>query len=119
MQLALDKGTGDLIKPVGGGVARVSDGRFVVQQVQSKLSTLLGEWIFDTSIGWVNREDFNKVYDLFDIELRARNIIINTQNVLEILSLTSTVTNRVLTVTFSARTTFGEINLDIPWGIGG
>ena len=118
MQLALSKSTGDLIKTVGGGVTRVSEGRFVVQQVQSKLSTLLGEWLLDRKVGWVNRKDFNKDYDLYDIEIRARDIIIGTKNVLEVISLSSKVVDRILTVTFTARTTYGVIDLSIPWGVG-
>jgi hypothetical protein len=117
MHLALDKATGDLFKPDGGGVTRVSEGRFVVQQVQSKLSTLLGEWLLDSTIGWVNRDDFVRDYDLFDIEFRARRIIINTQGVLELLSLSSVYKNRTVTISFTARTLYGEINLEVPWGI--
>jgi hypothetical protein len=119
MHLALDKATGDLIKTEGGGVTRVDKGRFVVQQVQSKLSTLLGEWALDTDIGWVNSEDFVRDYDLYDIESRAVDIIVSTQGVLEVLSLDSVVKDRILTITFAASTTYGEINLEVPWGLGG
>jgi hypothetical protein len=117
MQLALDKNTNDLIKPAGGGVARVEEGRFVVQQVQSKLQTLLGEWALDSSVGWVQREDFVRNYDLFDLESRASRIIIRTQGVQEILTLSSVVRSRVATLSFTARTVYGEIKLDVPWGI--
>lgn len=117
MHLALDKNTGDLIKPIDGGVARVKEGRFVVQQVQSKLSTLLGEWALDRSIGWVNEEDFVRDYDLFEIEMRARDIIIETKGVLEVLELYSVIEGRIVTVIFTARTIYGEINLEVPWGI--
>ncbi len=117
MHLALDKTTGDLFKPDGGGLTRVDEGRFVVQQVQSKLLTLLGEWALDSTVGWVNRDDFVRDYDLFDIEMRARNIIITTQGVLEITSLSSVYSNRTVTVSFTARTIYGEINLEVPWGI--
>jgi hypothetical protein len=114
-QLAIDKSTYDLIKPVGGGVARVEDGRFTVQQVTSKLNTFLGEWSLDPSVGWLNFEDFKKSYDLFSIENRARRIILGTQGVKEILNLEVVVEKRVLTLSFSARTIYGEIDLDIPW----
>lgn len=116
-QLAIDKTTGDLFKPVGGGVTRVTDGRFVVQQVQSKLRTLLGEWMLDTSVGWLNFDDFKKNYNLADIESRAREIILGTQGVLSIETLSSTYSGRVLTMSFVALTTFGEIDLTIPWGV--
>jgi hypothetical protein len=115
MQLALDKATGDLMKPIGGGVSRVSEGRFVVQQVQSKLSVLLGEWPLDRSIGWVNMADFVKNYNIYSIERRARQIILNTKGVLVIDTLSIDVTARVLTLTFTARTIHGNIELSVPW----
>lgn len=115
MQLALDKATGDLMKPTGGGVTRVSEGRFVVQQVQSKLSVILGEWALDPSIGWVNQADFKKNYNVYSIERRARQIILGTKGVLAIDTLSIDVTARVLTLTFTARTTYGTIDLSVPW----
>ena len=117
MYLALDKATGDLIKPVDGGVARVSDGRFIVQQVQCKLRTFLGGWVLDKSIGWLEFSDFEKNYDAFSIETRARSIILNTDGVLGITSLDSTYSNRTLTLSFTAETIYGVIDLTIPWGV--
>jgi len=114
-QLALDKVTNDLFKPVGGGVTRVTDGRFVIQQVQSKLKTILGEWLLDSNVGWVNEKDFDRNYDLFDIENRARSIILSTQGVLNIINLTSTYNSRVLEIQFSARTIHGTIDITVPW----
>jgi hypothetical protein len=115
MQLALDKATGDLMKPIGGGISRVSEGRFVVQQVQSKLSVLLGEWVLDRSIGWVNMKDFVRDYNIYSIERRARQIILSTKGVLVIDTLSIDVTARVLTLTFTARTIHGIIDLSVPW----
>tara|TARA_R110002153_G_scaffold49927_1_gene140743 strand:+ start:2017 stop:2367 length:351 start_codon:yes stop_codon:yes gene_type:complete len=115
MQLALDKSTGDLIKGVNGGVERVDKGRFTVQQVQSKLRTWLGEWRLNPTIGWVNFDDFNKSYDQFDIETRARRIILETQDVLAIDSMEVTYKNRKLSILFEAKTTYGTISLTVPW----
>jgi hypothetical protein len=115
MQLALDKATGDLMKPTGGGITRVSKGRFVVQQVQSKLSVLLGEWPLDRSIGWVNMADFVRNYNIYSIERRARQIILSTKGVLVIDTLSIDVAARVLTLTFTARTIHGNIELSVPW----
>ncbi len=116
MYLALDKASHDLILRDGGGVERVTDGRFVVQQVQSKLRTWLGEWVLDPTVGWLNLEDFNKNYNISDIERRARQIILGTQDVLTIISMSSTYSKRTLTLQFKARTTYGDIDLTIPWG---
>ena len=115
--LALDKETGDLILADGGGVERVSDGRFVVQQVQSKLRTWLGEWVLDQDIGWLAASDLDRNYNLASIERRARTIILNTQDVLSINSLSSTYSNRTLLIKFNAHTAFGTIDVTVPWGI--
>lgn len=115
MHLALNKATNDLYKPEGGGVTRVRRGRFVVQQVQSKLKTLLSEWILDRSIGWVGLKDFKKGYKKYLLEDRARLIILNTQGVESIISLSSEYSNRVLTLSFKAQTIYGEIDLTVPW----
>ena len=115
MYLALDKTTNDLIKDPNGGVFRVSDGRFVVQQVQSKLLTWLNEWILDPSVGWVNQLDFEKNYNQSDIERRAREIILGTQGVISIDSLSATYSQRKLTIVFTAQTVYGKIDLTIPW----
>ena len=110
--LALDKATHDLIKG-----SRVSEGRYTVQQCESRLRVVLGEWALDSTEGWINFDDFGKNYDLFDLETRARVIILGTKGVNSILSLTSTYTNRKLTITFTADTQYGVISLIVPWGI--
>ena len=115
--LALDKSTGDLYKPEGGGVLRVSNGRFVVQQVQCKLRTWLNEWVLDTSIGWLNEKDFEKNYDQSLIERRARQIILSTKGVLSINSLSTSYSKRKLNLHFSANTIYGNFDLTVPWGI--
>lgn len=115
--LALSKETHDLIKPFGGGVSRVNEGRFVVQQVKSKLRTWLGEWALDPTRGWVNQEDFERNYSLADLERRARVIILETDGVLSIVSLISSYSNRKLTLEFKAKTKYGTIDLIVPWGV--
>ena len=115
IHLALDKTTGDLILQDGGGVSRVTDGRFVVQQVQSKLRTSLGEWALDPTVGWLELSDFDRGFQQFDIETRARRIILQTQDVLAVDELVATYNARKLSIAFTARTVFGEISLTVPW----
>ena len=115
MYVALGKQTGDLILSAGGGIERVTGGRFVTQQVQCKLRTLLGEWIPDKKIGWLSRDDFEKNYDAFEIEKRARTIILETEGVLIINNLKSTYSQRKLSITFNATTVYGDIDLTVPW----
>lgn len=116
MQLALEEETNDLIKGATGGVVRVADGRFVVQQVRSKLQTALGGWLLDSSKGWVEQGDFVKDYNLHSLEARAREIILGTNGVLEIESLVVSIRNRLALIEFRAKTVFGFINLQVPWG---
>ena len=116
MYLALDSKTNDIYKPVGGGVTRITnEGRFVVQQVRCKLRTWLGEWLLDQSKGWLSHEDFEKNYDAFNLEFRAREIILATQGVLAIDEINSSYSNRKLTITFKARSIYGIIELTVPW----
>ena len=116
MHLALDKSTGDLMKPVGGGITRCEEGRFVVQQVQSKLRTALGEWALDPSVGWLSATDYEKNFNKPALETRARKIILATQGVSAINSLSSSLAGRKLYLTFSATTVYGVIDLTVAWG---
>jgi len=115
--LALDKATNDLILPSSGGVERTSDGRFVVQQVSSKLKTWLGEWAINPTLGWINTNDFKKDYNLFDIEDRAKVIVLGTQGVQSVTSISSELVNRTLFLYITAETIYGEIKLTVPWGV--
>lgn len=116
-QMALGYETNDLIKVVGGGIARVDKGRFVVQLVKNKLLTTLGEWLLDPRKGWINLDDFRRNPDLFDIEIRVRNIILSVNGVQRIDTLNLDLSNRKLNLTFTATTIYGGIELDIPWSI--
>ena len=115
MQLAVDKITNDLILSDGGGVDRVTAGRYTVQLVQNRLKTVLNEWLLNPTVGWLNISDFRRGYDLFDIELRARNIILSTPAVSGILEMDLRVADRVLYLTFKAETNYGIIDVTIPW----
>ena len=114
--LALDKSTNDLIFADGGGMERVDEGRFVVQQISSKLKTWLGEWALDPSIGWVNLDDFTKDFKLFDLEDRATSIILATEGVESVVNVDAFYKSRKLTLIITAITIYGEISLTVPWG---
>ena len=114
IHLALDRLTNDLI--IGDrGMVRVSEGRFVVQQVRSKLRTVLGEWVLDRSVGLIEREDLEKNYDAFDLETRITEIILGTAGVLVVDEVTQTYNKRKLTISFKARTIYGEISSEVAW----
>ena len=115
--LALDKKTNDLIKIPGEGVCRVTSGRFIVQLVQNKLKTLLGEWVLDDQIGYLSLEDdYIKNFDVFKLEARLIEIVINTKNVKSLDSINIIYNKRQLDIQFTATTTFGKIDLSKPWG---
>ncbi len=117
MQLALDKNTNDLILKQGGGFERVTDGRYTIQLVKNKLLTSLGEWLLDPRLGLFSLDDFVKHPDIFDLELRVRRLVLSTPNVLAVDELSINFVDRKLDITFKARTTFGVIDLTIPWSI--
>lgn len=116
MQLATNKGSHDLILKEGGGVLRCDKGRYTVQLVQSRLRTLLGEWVLDDSIGFINFTDLKKNYSQNELEQRATEIIVSTTGVLELLTMTLTLKRtRDLVIDFKARTIFGDIDTTVPW----
>jgi len=116
IQIALDKNN-DIIKLDGGGIARVSDGRYTIQLVKNRLLTVLGEWLLDPTIGWLQSSDLKKDPDLFDLEFRARKIILGTVGVQKIETFSMELSQRTLTVTFTATTIYGGIDLTVPWSI--
>lgn len=112
--LALDRATNDLIKP-SQGTYRTSEGRYTVQQCRCRLRVWLGEWLLDSSQGWVNFDDFVKNYDIYDIESRAREVILGTKGVKSITELTTEYSQRKLTISFKAITVYGVISDVVPW----
>lgn len=95
--------------------SRATDGRLVVQMVQSRLRLLLGEYVLSPTSGWLNVDDYKHNPDIYDIEARATKIILNTTGVLSLISMDSLMEDRILTITFKANTTFGVIDLSVPW----
>lgn len=117
LQIALDEATNDIIKLEGGGIVRVRDGRYTVQLVKNKLLTLLGEWRLDPTKGWINLDDFKRNPDLFDLEIRAKKVILSVHGMQRVDDMTLELSKRVLTLTFTATSIYGGINLTIPWSL--
>ena len=115
--LALHKGSHDICRPGFGGVTRVDGGRYVVQQCKVRLKTILGGYLLDPRLGFINRTDFRKNFDMVGLEGRARNIILTTYGVQNIVFINSLYSNRELNIVFRANTIYGEISLDVPWSI--
>lgn len=117
IQIALNGATNDIIKLEGGGISRVTDGRYTVQLVKSKLLTSLGEWALDPRKGWINFDDYKRNPDLFSIEMRVRTIILGVVGVQKIDTLTLDLSKRVLTLSFTATTIYGGISITVPWSL--
>ncbi len=114
IQIALDAATNDIIK-TDKGIARVDAGRYTTQLVKNRLLTYLGEWRLDPTRGWLSITDFEKNPDMFDIEVRATKVILETPGVNSVDYIDLSLSQRVLTLTFRATTVYGEIDLTIPW----
>lgn len=95
---------------------RVNKGRYVVQLLRSKLQTKLGEYLLNPLVGFVNTDDFGRGPDMFGIEMRAREIILSVDDVKSIYSMRTSREGRTYSLTFKAQTTYGEIDLTVPWG---
>lgn len=117
VQIALDEESNDLIMLDTGGFLRVKDGRYTIQLVRNKLRTMLGEWKLDPTIGWLSLADLKHNPDLFDLELRAKKIILGTKGVQAISSMDISMSQRILSISFKATTIYGGISLTVPWSI--
>jgi len=117
IQIALDPATNDIVKLDSGGIARVKEGQYTVQLVKNRLKTQLGEWLLDPTVGWLNFDVFERNPDLFNIELKARQIILSTHGVQAIESLSTELVSRTLLLSFVATTIYGGIEVTIPWSL--
>jgi hypothetical protein len=114
IQVALDS-DGEIITNEKGAVF-VEEGRYTIQAVRSALLCTLGEYALDPKTGWMSRSDFAKRPDLFDIESRARSIILGVYGVSTVDDLTVSLgSNRQVTCEFTAKTIYGDISLSVPW----
>lgn len=95
-----------------GQLAFVSGRQYTAQRIKTRLQLFLGEWAFDTSQGvpWFETV-FAKPADIVTIESVIKNTILDTPNVLSLLSYSDTLDRRerAYTVQFSVDTTDGTI----------
>lgn len=98
----------------GGSIRTTNEGAQVLQHVRTRLLFYLEEWFLDTTTGtpWF-QEILTKPVDLARVESIIKTRITDTPGVEEIIDFAMDYvggTTRKLTVTFSAITTFGEID---------
>jgi hypothetical protein len=108
--LAIDPITGDLV--IGRSAARVVGVDYTAQLLRERLQTLLGEWEQDPTLGmdWIGLLSRNA--PITEIERKVRTLILETSQVLEIISLTVIPNYRLrkLSIDFVVASTHGDIN---------
>ena len=113
--LALDSNH-DII--IGRGATRIGGAEQIAQLVKCRLLTLLGEWKQDTSLGipWFEGI-FTKNVRPADIQLTIANIIRGTAGVQQLISieLDADYRARILTITFTAISDYGNISDFLLW----
>jgi len=103
----------DIFVGPDGNLATVRDGAEVVQHVRSRLQFFRGEWFLDLEAGTPWFQDvFTKPANLGLVESIIKSRILDTNNVesLTAFSMEFDSIERVLTVSFTAVTTFGVID---------
>ena len=104
------------INVVNGSIKRVTDAEQVVQAVRTNLLTYRGEWFLDTRIGVPYFEKvFVKPFNRPVVEAELQRTITQTPGVEELLTfeLTFDRVTRKASVSFSAVTTFGNIQSEL------
>ena len=91
-----------------------NSGDVVAQQVYTRLNLWYGEWFLDTSDGTPYLEDILGFGTNYDLEIKSR--ILGTQGVTEIISYSSSRTNRVLSVNALIQTIYGPVPITIILG---
>lgn len=106
-------GSQDIYFDDNGQIAFVTGKQYTAQRIKTRLQLFLGEWAYDTSQGvpWFEQV-FVKPADIITIESIIKNTILETPNVIALLSYTDSLNRsiREYTVNFSVDTTDGTIN---------
>lgn len=105
-------GSQDIYFDDNGQVAFVTGRAYTAQRIKTRLQLFLGEWAYDTSQGvpWFEVV-FAKPADIVTIESVIKNTILETPNVISLLSYSDRLdrNTREYFVTFSVDTTDGTI----------
>lgn len=100
---------------VGRTVARTEKLEYTAQLVKCRLLTFLGEWELDPNLGlpWVGVLD--RSYDISAMKFAVRNTIQSTTGVKSVdsLSLRADTNTRLLTVSFTATSVYGQISTEV------
>lgn len=103
---------------IGRGVARITGATMVAQLVKCRLLTLYGEWKQDESLGlpWFDAI-FSKQVRPADIQAAIANVIRSTNHVRQLIdvSIDADYRSRLLSVSFTAISDFGDITEIVEW----
>lgn len=108
---ALDSNNDLVIK--SGVIQTISNGEEVLQHVRTRLLFYKYEWFLNKNAGVPYfTEIFNKPVDLGKVESVLKSVILKTEGVLKLIEFSTEFNNetRVLKVSFSAETNWGELN---------
>lgn len=103
---------------IGRGVTRITGAPMVAQLVKCRLLTLYGEWKQDESLGlpWFDAI-FSKQVRPADIQAAIANVIRTTNHVRQLIdvSIDADYRARLLSVSFTAISDFGDITEIVEW----
>ena len=110
--------SGDYTFGQSGANFLVNDAASVAQSIRTRLLLLEGEWFLDVTSGTPYATDIlgKGTQALYDAALRAR--ILGTQGVNSIISYSSELKKRTLTVTSTVDTIYGPITVITPLTVG-
>lgn len=118
MDLRLDPDTGDLALSDAGDLQLTTGGEEIVQRLRLRLSSQRGEWLLNTSWGvdWMGTVLGKGAGRRTLAEAELKRVILGTPGVARLLSWSSSLVGRELSVRFEALTDAGEV---LEGGIGG
>lgn len=118
MDIKLDATTGDIAFVNGDALVTDIGAEDLAQRIQIRLKTFQGEWFMDNTLGvdWFGRV-FGKSRSKTSVDAILQTEIAKEKDVLQIVSYTSSISNRTFSCTFRVRTIAGAISSPINFNI--
>lgn len=111
MDLLIDQSTNDIVFINGGCPVTSSTSESIAQKLKIKLSTFLGEWFLDTTVGVPYFERIlGRARSKDVVDLLIREQVESESMVEEVISFNSSLANRRYEVSFRVRTVDGGLS---------